>query len=105
MNITEFARAAGQTKGAVSQVVKRLEAKGLVRRYKRGGNDKEVFVALTRSGREVYRRHRETNAETLEPLAAELQRYPDGTVDAFLSLFRWINAHLAQGRERMRGPG
>src|SRR5271169_3734262 len=73
MNVTEFARAVGITKGAVSQVVTKLEKKGFVRRYKRSSNDKEVFLELTRAGREIYIKHKKTNEKTLKPLIEKLK--------------------------------
>ena len=47
MNVTEFAAAAGVTKGAISQLVTKLVKKGIVTRYKKSINDKEVFLELT----------------------------------------------------------
>src|SRR3990170_2985269 len=74
VNVTEFARAVGITKGAVSQFVKKLENKGLVRKYKGSGNDKEVFLELTRAGRDIYIKHKKKNEETIEPLIEELKK-------------------------------
>jgi DNA-binding MarR family transcriptional regulator len=68
MNVTEFATAAGVTKGAISQLVSKLEKKGIVRRYKKSTNDKEVFLELTKTGQEVHRQHKEINEQTIKPL-------------------------------------
>ena len=103
MNVTEFARAAGITKGAVSQVVKKLEAKGFVRRYKGGDNNKEVFLELTRAGRELHVAHRKKNEETIKPLVEELKKYPDGSIKGFISLLAWISGYLEESREQMKG--
>jgi DNA-binding MarR family transcriptional regulator len=103
VNITEFARAVGITKGAVSQVVKKLETKGLVRRFKGSGNDKEVFIELTRAGRDIYVRHKKTNEDTIKPLIEKLRQYPDDKVEFLISMFGWINDYLDLGREQMRG--
>ncbi len=105
VNVTEFARAAGITKGAVSQVVKKLENKGLIRRYKGGNNDKEVFLELTRAGRDVFILHRKTNEETLKPLVAELRKHSDDQVAFLLSMFTWISNYLEQSREQMKEHG
>jgi len=103
VNVTEFARSAGITKGAVSQVVSKLERKGFVRRYKSGENDKEVFLELTREGREHYSRHKKKNEETLKPLVEELKKYPGDKVEFFISLLAWIGQYLEQSREQMKG--
>lgn len=102
VNITEFARSAGVTKGAVSQLVKKLERKGLVRRYKSSSNDKEVLLELTREGREFCRSHKRKNEETIKPLIEELERHPDDKIDFLISMFEWINAYLGESGRRMK---
>ena len=102
-NVTDFASALGVTKGAVSQLVKKLEGKGVVRRYKKGSSEKEVFVALTKAGKAVYLKHRKTNAETIKPLLRELEKYPDDKVQFLLDMFYWIDAFLAQSGKDMEG--
>jgi DNA-binding MarR family transcriptional regulator len=103
VNVTEFARAVGITKGAVSQVVKKLENKGFVRRYKSSSNDKEVFLELTRAGRDIYIKHRKTNEETIKPLIEKLKKYPDDDIDFLIAMFTWIGEYLDQGRKQMKG--
>jgi DNA-binding MarR family transcriptional regulator len=48
MNITEFAESLGVTKGAISQVVSKLEKKGMVKRRRRKGSNS--FSYKRRSG-------------------------------------------------------
>jgi DNA-binding MarR family transcriptional regulator len=57
VNVTEYAENHGITKGAVSQLVKKLEKKGLVERYKNPTNQKEVFLKLTMKGEIVFHKH------------------------------------------------
>jgi DNA-binding MarR family transcriptional regulator len=102
VNVTEFARAVGITKGAVSQFVKKLENKGLVRKYKSSGNDKEVFLELTRAGRDIYLQHKKKNEETIEPLTEELKKYPDDKIDFLVAMFKWIVDYLEQSRRQMK---
>jgi len=103
VNISEFARTSGKTKGAISQVVKKLEAKGLVRRYKGSSNEKEVFLELTSAGLDIYQKHQRTNEETVRPLLEELKKYPEGTGASFVSLFKWIVDHLDQSGKEIKG--
>ncbi len=102
MNMTEFANAIGVTKGAVSQFVTKLEKKGLVRRYKSGRNGKEVFLELTRPGRDVYLFHKKRNEETIKPLIDELNKYSDDKVEFLIAMLGWIGDYLEQSREAMR---
>ncbi len=101
MNMTEFARMTGVTKGAVSQVVKKLETKGVVRRYKRIENEKEVLIELTELGREIYDKHKTVNEESTSPLYEELRKYSDDKVYFLLDMFNWFDSFLDSAREGM----
>ncbi len=92
----------GVTKGAISQVVKKLETKGIVRRYKKSSNDKEVFVELTKTGSDMYRKHQAINDETVKTLSKELGRYSDDKVDFLLNMFHWFNSFLNHSSEKMK---
>lgn len=48
--ITDLAAHVGVTKGAVSQLVKKLEARNLVVKYSAAGNEKEVLLRLSGAG-------------------------------------------------------
>src|SRR6056297_3476791 len=50
INVTELAKWHGITKSAVSQVVKKLEKRGLIYRYNAPDNAKEVLFKLTDKG-------------------------------------------------------
>jgi DNA-binding MarR family transcriptional regulator len=101
MNVTEFAAAAGVTKGAISQLVTKLENKGIVRRYKKSTNDKEVFLELTKSGQEVYQKHKEINERTILPLNEELSKHSDEKVEFLLNMFKWFDDYLDSSKKKM----
>ena len=103
INVTEFARVVGVTKGAVSQVIKKLDSKGLVRRYKKGDNDKEVFIDLTEKGREVCEERKRINQETIREISEGLSRYSDDEVAFLLGMFRWFERFLDRSRKTMAG--
>jgi DNA-binding MarR family transcriptional regulator len=103
MNVTEFATAAGVTKGAISQMVSKLEKKGIVRRYKKSTNDKEVFLELTKTGQEAYRQHQEVNKETIKQLDNELSKYSDEKVEFLIKMFRWFEDYLDLSKKKMKG--
>ncbi|UCE72558.1 MAG: MarR family transcriptional regulator [Nitrospiraceae bacterium] len=102
MNVTEFAAAAGVTKGAISQLVTKLEKKGVVKRYKKSTNDKEVFLELTKTGKEVYRRHKEINENALVPLVEELSKHSDEKVEFLVYMFHWLDDYLELSKKRMQ---
>lgn len=102
INVTEFAQVVGVTKGAISQVIKKLENKGLLRRYKKADNDKEVFIELTEKGKEVCEERKRINQETIREIAEELRRYSDGEVAFLIGMFRWLEQFLDISRNMMR---
>ncbi len=102
MNITELAHLVAVTKGAISQVVKKLEIKGVVRRHKKGSNDKEVFVELTKTGKGIHKRHKAINQETVNALCKQLKSYSGDNVESLVSMFRWLNTFLDLSREKMK---
>lgn len=101
LNITEHAAALGVTKGAISQIAKKLEEKGFVRRYKRGGNDKEVYLELTGQGRKIAESRKKLNEETMKPLLDELSRHSAKEVDFLVNMFRWLDGYFDESRKQM----
>lgn len=101
MNITDFALMNGVTKGAVSQVVTKLEKKGVIRRFKRSGNEKEVFIELTQTGKEIYEQHQKVNKETISSIQNELGKFSDDKVEFLIYMFRWFESFLENSRDKM----
>jgi DNA-binding MarR family transcriptional regulator len=102
LNLTEFAKAAGVTKGAISQVVSKLEKKGALIRFKSGDNEKEIRLRLTRLGEQIYAHHQSVNAESIDHLWRELKKHPQDKIEFLLHMFRWFEQYLDQSRERMQ---
>jgi DNA-binding MarR family transcriptional regulator len=102
MNLTELARASGVTKGAVSQIIKKLETKGVISRYKKAANDKEVFIELTETGKKTCEKRRRTNKETIRPLREELDLHSDEQVAFLVYMFHWLNELLDQTGKMMK---
>ncbi len=87
-NVTKIAAGLRITRGAVSKMIKRLEAAGLTERFQMESNKKEVYFKLTEKGWEIYRAHKERHLmwmkrdyeflDTLGPEALETaQKYVD----------------------------
>ena len=102
LNITEFAHAAGVTKGAISQVVSKLERKGALRRFKRAANDKEIRLELTQLGEKIYAHHQNVNQETVDLLWRELEKHPPEKIEFLMDMFHWFEQYLDQSREKMQ---
>ena len=101
LNVSDLAKHAGVTKGAISQIVKKLEDKGIVARFKKGSSDKEVFVELTALGKRVSEERKKINIETIMPLLSELKRYSDDGVGSVVEMFRWLVKYMVQSSENM----
>ena len=102
LNITEFAKAAGITKGAISQVVSKLEKKGALKRFKSGDNDKEIKLSLTQHGEKIYAHHQSVNEESINHLWRELKKHPEEKIEFLIHMFRWFEQYLDQSGEKMR---
>jgi DNA-binding MarR family transcriptional regulator len=64
INVTKLAEHIGVTKGAVSQTIKKLTRKGLLKRTHAPGNAKEVVLELTDLGWVGFRNHEKFHMET-----------------------------------------
>ena len=102
LNVTELAGFVGVTKGAISQVVRKLESKGLVQKYKKSTNDKEVFIELTTAGKNIHEQLRKIHKQTMMPLFEELKHYPDEQVAFLVSMFHWFDAFMDDSKKKMK---
>jgi DNA-binding MarR family transcriptional regulator len=93
-NMTMMASHLGVTKGAVSQVISKLEEKGIVRRYKQPGNSKEVLVELTDDGKIVYKTHKEIHSEMNCEILTQLDSFSSEQKDFLLFVFDWLDKYM-----------
>lgn len=63
INVTRLAKRQGVTAGAVSQVLGKLERKGLITKYHEASNRKEVLIRLTEKGWIAFRNHERFHLE------------------------------------------
>lgn len=89
INVTGLADKHSITKSAVSQVVRSLEARGLIERYKEPENRKEVLFRLLEKGQIAFEAHRDFHRELEGPVIKELAAFSleeFAAVDKFLAL-------------------
>ncbi len=101
MNVTEFATKVGVTKGAISQVISKLEKKGFVRRFNKDGSNKEIQISMTDIGRTVYNKRKKLNKEVHSHMIAELNKYSEGKVKSFVKILTWLDKFLEESNYRM----
>jgi DNA-binding MarR family transcriptional regulator len=58
LHVSEIARKFGVTKGAISQTLKKLERKGLVKKHLDETNNTRLLVCLTDKGEKAYINHK-----------------------------------------------
>lgn len=58
ITVTQLAADNCRTKSAVSQLIKKLESKGLIERRKKAGNKKTTFLYCTEEGKRICSLHR-----------------------------------------------
>jgi DNA-binding MarR family transcriptional regulator len=87
--ITGIAAYMGVTKGAVSQMAKKLAAKKMVVKYSGPGNEKEVLLKLTAAGKRAQKGHDRHHQMLIEAMENSLG---DLTEDQFQILGKFLRA-------------
>lgn len=92
ISASEIARDWNRTKGAVSQIVKKLSSRGLISRCKREGNDKTICLYVTEKGEELDKAHRAYDTRNYERFLKlmEEQFSQETITDAFHVMEVWI---------------
>ncbi|MGI6095674.1 MAG: MarR family winged helix-turn-helix transcriptional regulator [Lachnospiraceae bacterium] len=84
ITITEIAGMWNKTKGAVSQIVTKLEAKGYIEKCKEGNNSKNLHCYATESGQTLSDVHKRYDVEGLNRENQLLRKeFTDSELDAF----------------------
>jgi DNA-binding MarR family transcriptional regulator len=86
ITVTELSREQGVTKGAVSQVIARLEKKKMIKRLREINNDKTIFLTLSKEGKKAFEGHQTFHAKMHAPLVDLLETASKDQL-AFLNRF------------------
>lgn len=91
ITITEIAQQNSRTKGAISQIVTRLEKKQLVRKEKDPNNAKTIHLFVTEAGLELSKCHKQYDEWAAEPLFQDMVALfgPDA-VDKYFRIAEYI---------------
>lgn len=73
MHITGLAEILNVTKGAVSQIIMKLEKKGMVVKKKDLANQSRMFIELTPKGDTAYKTHEQLHAQLDEEIEKALE--------------------------------
>ena len=98
-NISELAVRLGVTKGAVSQMVQKLEIRGYLNRTKEEGNRKNVCLQLTRRGKTAFDWHRSLHTCVDEQILSELRSLDPRDLHQIVEIFTRLRSNLDRSLE------
>jgi DNA-binding MarR family transcriptional regulator len=90
-NVTKIANKMGLTRGAVSKISKKLEAKGFIRRYQAAENNKEIYFRLTEEGQHAYLEHKKCHNRARQEKLSILAAYSCAEQAAILRFLSDMN--------------
>ncbi len=97
-HVSELARIAGVTKGAVSQVVGKLEMKGYVRKIEDPEKASRTLLELTNKGKLAYYAQKHMHEEMDAPLLKYLKSLGKDKIDAMIEML----GHFEKMAERLK---
>jgi len=108
IRITDLSVRLGVTKGAVSKIAKKMEEKGLIEKYQEPGNDKEILLRLTLTGRKAYGGHEEHHKKMFGRIIREMEnltREQAAFLFRFLQLMEEVIDTCLLEKESIKGTG
>lgn len=76
-NLISLSKGLNITRGGVTKIIKRLEAKGYIEFYTNDKNKKEKYLHLTESGLEIFQIHRKIHETAIERDAKIFENFTD----------------------------
>lgn len=101
-NVTLLAGTMNMTKGAISKIIKRLLAAGLIEAYQLPDNRQKIYYSLTAEGEFLYREHEKRHELWLRRDREFLDRYPEEQLAWVGTFMREFNTYL---QEQIDGGG
>ncbi|MCQ1536076.1 MarR family transcriptional regulator [Methanosarcina sp. KYL-1] len=99
-NLTAIASHLGVTKGAISQMVRKLEKKGLVKKVRTPENKKNIMLELTGFGQEAFEWHRALHESLETGVREELARMSNAEIEKMLRVYGYFEKMLDRCLER-----
>ena len=91
LHVSEIARKFGVTKGAISQTLKKLERKGLVRKYLDETNNTRLLVTLTDKGNKAYLCHETYHKVSDKGIYAYLEGLNEHELDTIITFIEKVS--------------
>jgi len=94
INVTNLAKKLGVTKGAVSQIVNKLERKKLVAKFRDSNNEKEVMLKLQKKGEIAFDGHEAFHAKFYSEIMDEVDDISPEQIQFFQRVLDKIDKHV-----------
>ena len=93
INVTELAKRHGISKAAISQKLKKLEKKDLVKRFKNSENEKAVLLKLTTEGKIAFKGHERFHSIMDSGIVQKINEMPPAKRKDFERILDEINMY------------
>lgn len=90
INLTTLAQILGVTKGAVSQMIRKLESKSLIELKRQADNEKEIIPVLTELGQEALHSHARFHKTFYGQIEDWMKTLSDNERDKIIEMFEMI---------------
>jgi len=94
VNASQLSEKLGVSNGAITQVADKLSEKGLIKKYKKDTNRKEVYFRLTEQGKVAYENHKNFHRSLREKITAYLEGLSPKQIEGILGLLSVSDENL-----------
>ena len=102
--LSEIASRLAITKGAVTQMVQKLEEKGYVKRVRSTENKNTVYLDLTPKGMQAFRWHTDLHSRLQADFLKEISDMPEEQIQGAISIIRCYEKILQRSMEIRDSP-
>ena len=99
INASMIAKELKKTLSASSQILKKLEQKGLISRTKNPHNNREYNLYLTVGGRQIFDLHGQFDKKIMKRYFKNLISFSNEEIDIYIKVQRALNKEYAQDNE------
>jgi DNA-binding MarR family transcriptional regulator len=92
--VTELCNLFGITKGAVSQIISKLEKKQLIIKERNRDYAKEINISLTEKGWLIFKSHKELHSEMDVKFLSFMKTIPEDQLNTFLSILKEMEKYI-----------
>ena len=96
ITVNELAKLLNVTKGAVSQVITKLEKSNIVNKIKAINNRKNVNLFLTTKGKAIFEEHKQFHDNIDNKIAAKFSKYSKNEIELIKSVLSDLQEVLSQ---------